>query len=168
MRDDELLRASHLDRKGGHGGLHPAQDLAGPELFGEQCQEAVLEVADRAEQIVPKQRVICIHAHACQFSLHRRVSGSHQGAGPDSKGFTGKSLDKSGESIQRGCGKNEGMPRGFFFERDSVQAAIFTDPIDMSKKIERPRLIAGERRQRSRPDAGCIDAARRFAALDLH
>ena len=63
------MRPGNFHRKARHRRLHAAEHLAGPQFLGEQRQKAILEIADRAELVVSKCRVVGVHAVTCEFGF---------------------------------------------------------------------------------------------------
>src|ERR1019366_8754831 len=163
-----LVRPRHLDGQARDRRLHAAEDFAGPQLLGEQRQETILEITDRAEQVISKRGVISVHAAAGQFPFDDGVTDGQQRSRARAKGFADESFDQSGQRAGQRCGYDQATPRGFFFKNDSVQAAILTHAVEVSEKVQRPRLGPRQSAQRGGPDMRGVAAARRFAALDLH
>ena len=105
--DFESLRAGNFYRQGCCGGLDSPQDFAGPQFFGEQREETVLEIADRAEQIISECGVIGVHAALGQFAFDGGITRGQARSGASAKRFSRESFEKFRESIAWRSGDEE-------------------------------------------------------------
>ncbi len=69
-----LLRAGYFHWKRCRRRLDPAQNFAGPQLFGKQCKKPVLKIANRAVQIISKCTVVRVHAMFGEFAFDGRIA----------------------------------------------------------------------------------------------
>lgn len=162
--DQSLGGQTNIDIKAFEDGTNPADDLAGPQLFAEQYERAILKIADPAEKIVWIGFVVSVHTALGEIAFESGITRFDQLAGTRAERFFLEPVDQGFQFWKLGSGNHDAALRRFA-EGDLVITAILAEAVEMAEEIEGPLVFAGCGPQHAAPDARGVIAADWLAVL---
>jgi hypothetical protein len=126
--------------------------LRSPKLATQNGQKSILKIADTAKQVSREGRLISVHAAFSQGAFDGRIASEDGYAGADAKSLAREAFKKSLE-LRTFELRNNDCVRVWLAKRDGPLAAKIPHPLQVSKKIDGPGLLAGQSRKERSPDA---------------